>query len=44
MNEMQNKLLNILAWFHGICEREDLHYYLLGGTILGAIRHNGFIP
>lgn len=26
MNEMQNKLLNILAWFHGICEREDLHY------------------
>ena len=23
MNEMQNKLLNILVWFHGICERRS---------------------
>ncbi len=27
-----------------ICERYNLKYYMLGGTMLGAIRHKGFIP
>ncbi|MDR4520814.1 MAG: LicD family protein [Nitrosomonas sp.] len=27
-----------------ICERHELIYYMLGGTMLGAIRHKGFIP
>ena len=27
-----------------ICNKYDLHYYMLGGTMLGAIRHKGFIP
>lgn len=27
-----------------ICERYNLKYYMLGGTMLGAIRHGGFIP
>lgn len=27
-----------------ICDRHGLIYYMLGGTMLGAIRHKGFIP
>ena len=27
-----------------LCEKHNLTYYMLGGTMLGAIRHRGFIP
>lgn len=44
LNEMHNKLLDILKWFHAFCVENNLRYYALGGTMLGAKRHEGFIP
>lgn len=37
-------ILNTLKETLKIIERYDLKYYMLGGTMLGAIRHKGFIP
>ena len=44
MNELQKALLEMLVWFHGFCKQHGLRYYMLGGTMLGAARHKGFIP
>ena len=45
-NEQKQKeiLLNILKWFHNFCEEKGLRYYMVYGTMLGAVRHKGFIP
>jgi lipopolysaccharide cholinephosphotransferase len=44
LRRMQLEELAILDEFVSICEAHSLRYYLLGGTLLGAVRHNGFIP
>ena len=44
MNEVQSACLNILKSIDAICEKHDLTYYIYGGSLLGAYRHNGFIP
>lgn len=41
---LQLKELNILLYFDDFCKRYDLRYYLAGGTLIGALRHKGFIP
>jgi lipopolysaccharide cholinephosphotransferase len=42
--EQREIQLNILANFVNFCETHKLRYFLDGGSLLGAIRHNGYIP
>lgn len=42
--ETQSVLLDMLNQFVSFCEENGLRYYLVGGTLLGAVRHQGFIP
>lgn len=44
LREQQLVSLDILKDVHDFCEVKGIHYSLYGGTLLGAIRHNGFIP
>ncbi|MBQ7232387.1 MAG: LicD family protein [Bacillales bacterium] len=44
MEDLKVKLVEMFQWFHDFCQENDLRYYALGGTMLGAARHQGFIP
>lgn len=44
LKEIQNVQLNILKECTDICDRHRLTYFLAQGTLLGAVRHGGFIP
>lgn len=44
LKEKQNESLKILKYLHELCEKENITYYLAYGTLLGAVRHKGFIP
>lgn len=44
IEEMQSSLASILRFFDRFCRENGITYYLSGGTMLGAIRHKGFIP
>lgn len=44
LRQVQERCLNLAAEFDKICTRHNIPYYMIGGTMLGAIRHKGFIP
>ncbi len=44
MTPTQEHLLNLLGEIDDICVRNDIEYFVDFGTMLGAIRHDGFIP
>ena len=41
---MQLRELEILQMFRKLCETHRLRFYITAGTLLGAVRHQGFIP
>ncbi len=44
MTDIQKCILRIFKEVALLCEREGIHYYAIGGTCIGAVRHKGFIP
>ena len=42
--KLQNAQLEIMDEFHRLCEESGIPYYLMAGSVLGAVRHGGFIP
>lgn len=44
IEEIHKRILKIAEVFDRICSEHSIPYYMLGGSMLGAIRHKGFIP
>lgn len=44
IRDLQSKELDLAKKFVEICKKNNLRYFIIGGTFLGAIRHEGFIP
>ena len=44
MTPLQSKLLEMMTWLDRFIRENRLTYYVIGGTLIGAARHQGFIP
>ncbi len=44
LDEIHLKTLDVMDFIHDFCERNNIKYVLGYGTLLGAVRHKGFIP
>jgi lipopolysaccharide cholinephosphotransferase len=44
LKKLHIKQVEILDYIVDICSKNNLSYFLAGGTLLGAVRHKGFIP
>lgn len=41
---LQLRILKNLLAVDKVCKEHNLRYYIMAGTMLGAVRHKGFIP
>lgn len=44
LHKLQMILLELLCEVRRICELAGIHYTIIAGTLLGAVRHGGFVP
>ena len=44
MNQLQERIFKIYQEVSKLCQKHDIPYFAIGGTCLGAVRHQGFIP
>lgn len=44
LEEHQNAMYRLLIEFDEVCRELNVRYFLFAGTLLGAVRHHGFIP
>lgn len=44
LRRMQLRMLEMLKYIDSICTKHNIKYWLAFGTLLGAVRHSGFIP
>lgn len=42
--KLRHSILNIAKEIKRICDENDINYTMIGGTLIGAVRHQGFIP
>lgn len=44
LDEVKKIQLEILAYIDSFCKKNNISYFINYGTLLGAVRHKGFIP
>lgn len=44
LSDLQNAEFNIFRIFVDICEQKGIEYHMTGGSLIGLVRHKGFIP
>ena len=43
LDNLHKRILEIALEIKRLCEEHDIKYFLIGGSLLGAVRHHGFI-
>ena len=44
LRKLQELQLSLAIKVHDICKKHEISYFMIAGTLLGAVRHRGFIP
>ena len=44
LRELQLRQMDMLVYFRDFCEKNKLTFYLIGGSLIGALRNGGFVP